>query len=170
MSELYKKFNNMSPDQLDEAVIDSCISGNIDEVKYLITCFKLKIHSNLNGEFNEIFDYACANNHFHIVKYFLHTPEFSDHIKHKNIEDGFKSACFYNRLDIIQYLIFNEKIEFNDEIKFFLDSPNLNYQPINIFKHHKDTFQNIINIFETKELEKQLNAHGSNHKEKKPKL
>jgi hypothetical protein len=170
MNNLFEKFKNFSPEQLNEEIIDSCISGNLDEIKYLTTYFKLKIHSNKNKEFNEVFDYACANNRFEIVKYLLHAPELSEHITHENLEAGFKSACFYGIIDIIHHLIINDKIEFNDEIKYFLDSPNLYYQPINIFKNHKNIFKDILNIFEARELEKQLSAIDNNKKEKKPKL
>lgn len=168
---LFEKFKYFDSEKLDEAIIDACVSGNLAEVDYLITSFELKVHSNLNKEFNEAFDFACVNNRLDIVKYLIHAPELEGHITNENIEGGFKSACFYRNVDVIQYLIMDFDIEFNDEMKGFLNSPHENWEPVNLFKHHKDIFKEIINMFEARELEKQLSAVSPNNKkEKKPKL
>lgn len=167
---LFEKFKNFYREQLDDAIIDACISGNLAEVDYLVTCFKLNIHSNLNKEFNEAFDFACVNDRLDVVKYLIQSSELEKHITNNNLKGGFQSACFYRNIDVVKYLIMDCDIEFNDEMIGFLNSPNENYQPINIFKNHKDSFKEILNIFEARELEKQLSTMGDTNKEKKPKL
>jgi ankyrin repeat protein len=170
MNKLFEKFKYLYPDQLDEAIIKACIDGNVDEVDYLVTSFELKVHTNLGKEFNEAFDFACVNGHLPVVKYLINCPELENHINNDNIKDGFQSACYYRKMDIVNYLIMDFNIELNDEIKGFLNLPNENIEPINIFKNHKDSFKEALNVFEARELEKQLNTIGNNKKEKKPKI
>jgi hypothetical protein len=124
MNKLFEKFKYLYPDQLDEAIIKACIDGNLDEVDYLVTSFELKVHTNLGKEFNEAFDFACVNGHLPVVKYLINCPELENHINNDNIKDGFQSACYYRKMDIVNYLIMDFDIEFNDEMKSFLNSPN----------------------------------------------
>ena len=170
MSELFEKFKYLYPAQLDEAIIQACITGNLDEVDYLVTSFELKVHTNLNQDFNEAFDFACVNGHLPVVKYLVNCPKLELHINNDNIKCGFQSACYYRKMDIVNYLIMDFNMELNDEIKSFLNLPNEAIEPVNIFKNHKDSFREVLNMFEARELEKQLNAVGNNKKEKKPKI
>jgi hypothetical protein len=151
--------------------IRACLDGHLDKVRYLLTSPNLKEHARVSHNKYQGFLEACERGHFEIVRYLIQAPELATHITSDNLKDGLKSACFYKNLDIVKYLILDCDIAFNDETKFFLNSPNENYQPFNIFINHKDVFKEIVNIFEARELEKQLNALSpNNNKEKKPKL
>lgn len=156
MINYHEKFKEFTQDQLDEAIVEACIAGQIEEIKYLLNLPDLKIHNNLDNAFNESFSYACVNDHLQVVKYLLNEPKLQKHITNENILDGFQSACFYQNMSIVNYLISEFNLELTNEIKSFLNYPNEQWTPINIFQLHKDTFKEIQVMFDARELNKQL--------------
>ncbi len=172
MNTLYSKFKDLEQEKINEAFVESCINGNLEEVKYLLTSPELKFKADLNDPENEALDFACVNNHIEIIKYLLNSPELKFHANKNSIDGAFKSACYYGNSQIVEYLIYDANIPYSDNIKSFLDMPNqdatLKGAKIdNPFQSLKGRFLDIKNTFEARELEKELTKNNIKNKKSK---
>jgi len=147
---LYNKYKKMVSKELNNALESCCISGDLNEVKYLLTSPDLKSRANPTVHTNSPLFLACREGHLHIVKYLLSSPELKKHADiYSDSNRCFKTICAFGRLDIAEYLIFDYQIEKTQDI----DS---------ILKIKRDSCSKAIeNMFEARELTKPLNDNNS---------
>ncbi len=154
---LYNKYKRMTTKELNNALEAVCVSGDLNEVKYLLTSSDLKSHANPTIHSNSPLFMACREGHLHIVKYLLSSSELKKHADiYSDHNRCFKTICAFGRLDIAEYLIFEFGIEKNKEID-------------NILQIKKDSCSKaILNMFEVRELNNPLNEEKVNTKKMKP--
>jgi len=172
MNHLYEKYKDLDRQELNEKFINSCIRGDIEDIKYLLTTHELKFNIDFNDTHDEALDFACANNHLEIVKYFLTSPDLKSYISQNSLDNSFTSACFNGNSAIVEYLIYDFDIPYSEKIKSFFDIPNqeatLNGVKINnLFQAFKANFLNIQRMIEARELNKELKINKTKNKKSK---
>lgn len=148
----------------------ACSSGNLDLVKYLLTSPDLKTHSNPHLFIKETNDYssdieepvssllfAALKGHTHIIDYLVSSPELKKNVDiHEGEDFLFKKLYEHSKYDVIEYLVFNKKLDYTENIKEFL-------------KENPDKI--VHSIFTIKMLDKELsNKVESEANSKKPKI
>lgn len=230
-SSFYSKVNKLTKKHINEALLDACIDGDLDKVKFLFNSTELKHHADIHYKDNAPLHHACEHNQLHIMQYLLSSPELKEHADIHS-KDGWTLtiACNEGHFEIVKYLLaspdLKEHSRFNadqlgraiqlkniDIVDYLLNSPNLkknadiHMDEDSIFKNacefgDMETLQYLIheinierteainnylakptgrpsrltheakNMFEIKELNKQLNQNLPENSEskKKPKI
>jgi hypothetical protein len=155
-----EQYKNASNDDLDMFFILACSNNNLEAVKYLLTSSELSYNPSLTED-NEPLRIACNGNFKKMVEYFLTSPELNEHSDiYQDQQQAFKDACKAESLEVLQYLIFEYKIEKTDEIKEYLKTSNTKFN------------ETVKNMFILREVNQDLNNELStdNQSTKKPKL
>ncbi len=132
--QLYDKYYNVSQVSLNNSLISACNYGNLDEVKFLLTAPKLKLHADIDNNDGLCLAYACMNNHTDIVEYLLTSKEL---VKNADIHINEEYALFCSANN-----------DFYDLFKYLLTSPDL--------KEHADIHAKDDYIFKTLCSEKSI--------------
>lgn len=152
---------------IDEIFIDACGKGNLNIIKYLLTSPELIQHANIHAKDNayKIIDSpiltATSHGHIEVVKYLLSSSELKEHADvHANHDEVFRLAVNNNYLSILEYLIFEYKINKTPIIENFLNH-----------KHNLNS-KIIKNMFELRDVNEGLNAELpiNEHSSKKVKI
>jgi hypothetical protein len=110
----------MNKDELNSLLLQHCIYGELNNIKYLLTEGLVDIHSSHDSALKA----ACIFRHLDVVKYLLTSTDVKEHADATEI---FKNLCEANDTDIItQYLIFDFNIQVTNEINVILkDKPDI---------------------------------------------
>lgn len=145
----------------DQPFREACRSKSYDIVQYLLTSNELKKHAQINNCPSDAVNgltYACVNGDLNLVKYLLSSPDLKEHADiHHNNDSAFKLAFYREHDAVLEYLIFNQTIEYTDDIKKHL-SEVVTYSG-------KETYQKQVhNIFLARELSNELSSEESSSK------
>lgn len=156
MKTFYEEFSGESQENLDDAFIWACLQGQLDKIKYLLTSPELKIHADIHTEGDNGLMLAFRKNHFDIIKYLLTSKDLKDHANiYNNNCQPFERACLHSNQEVLEYLVLDYKIEKTKEIQDYL------------LKYPKDV---VNKLFQTRELEEQLEPNSSTNKTRINKL
>lgn len=101
----------------------ACSQGMMQMVQYLLTSRDLVEHINIY-DYNSVgLILACQSGHLDLIKFFITSPELVEHSNPNNAE-AFKTACENEKLEVIEYLIFEAGITLNNSINDYLNKPN----------------------------------------------
>ena len=116
-------YQNMSQDDLNEELINACILGNLDIVKYLLTSPELTENANIHYESDFSWNalrYAGEHGNLDIIKYLLTSPDLKEHANiHSKDKYGMNiliHSCSNGYLDIVQYLLTNSDLNAHADI------------------------------------------------------
>lgn len=122
---------------LNDEFLMACSFGDLNVVNLLESDIE-----NLQDSLNLGLQWASANGHIEVVHYLLTSPICKEKINiHHNNDSTMKSACMENRINIIEYLIFDYNIEKTNEIINYMAEYDLD---------------NIQNFFVKRELKEKL--------------
>ncbi len=100
-----------------EALCLACENGHLEAVRYLLASPDLKEHIPITARRGFYLLEACWNEHFEVVRYLLTSPELKEHPSiHNNDDEIFSYALSENKIDLINFLIFEIGIEKNENI------------------------------------------------------
>jgi ankyrin repeat protein len=159
MNELFKKYKDKSVEKLNELFIASCVDGNLEDIKYLLTTSELKGNVDIHCDNDAGIRLACANGYMEIIKYLLKSPELKEHANiHADNDMAFLNACFRGKFEVVKYLLTSPEIE---------DRPNIHAMKDRAFEiscKHSDVelAQFLIfdmNIDKTKHIKKYMKMH-----------
>jgi hypothetical protein len=102
-SELYK---NADYSQLSKALSLACGSGNLEEVKFLISCPELKKHVEPDNGNDFALILACNGGHINVVEYLLNLPAYG----RENIQYSLFNACEARQIKLVNFLITSDTI------------------------------------------------------------
>jgi len=106
----------------------ACMNNHIDIVKYLLTSPDLNKHADIHA--NDDYPLYCVvnNDYFDLFKYLLSSPELKEHANiHARNADIFKVICFDQLVDMVNYLIFDYKIEMTQDINKYLTEKDTDF-------------------------------------------
>lgn len=132
------------------ALSSACKNNCLPIVKYLLTSDELKVKANLSLNGNDAIIDACEKGHIEIVKYLL--TSFSSNFDMYKV---FTSASYYDKRDIVNFLIFDLKIEQSESITYYL----------NEFKR-----DDIKELFQKRELHEKLTSEIKSENINKPRI
>jgi ankyrin repeat protein len=158
-TELQKHANIYSKDSW--ALTVACNAGHLEVVKYLLTSPDLQAHSHFHVD--QLL-FAIYAKHFDIVDYLLNSPDLKEKFNiHMDNDIIFKQTCEYGGMKTLQFLIHELNIDRTEAINSYLDKPTTTNG--NLKTESK-------NMFQLRELNKDLNNDLSENNEpkKKPKL
>jgi hypothetical protein len=132
---------------------------NLESVKYLLTSPELKVHPDIHFKQNSALYEAFIADRLDIANYLLTSPDLKEHANiHANDDICFTNMCSVEKYSVIEYLIFDYKIERTQTINEFLTNWE---QSLVVDMFNKRTLN--------QELEKELN-HSSLPNNKKSKI
>lgn len=110
---VYKQPN----EEVNNRLIESCKTGDLELVKYLLTSPKLKIHADIHYKDDDAFTTACDGGHLHIIKYLCTSPELKEHVDIRSANDlGFVIACENNNLELVKYFLISSDLNSHADI------------------------------------------------------
>lgn len=120
----------------------TCSNNHIEIFEYLFKLPQMKNDIDFTIKSGELLQLACAYANLNTIKYILTYPDFENKINiHVENEKAFRILINQEKNDVIQYLIFDFKIEKNDDLAYLLQE-----------KKRLD----IVKMFETRDLKGQL--------------
>jgi len=120
--ELFDLYKNSSIEGLSSALGEACISGNLSEIKFLLTSPLLSIHANIHHYSENALFHACDNEHLDVIHYLLTSPELNEHADiHADDAICFTLACEYNRINVIKYLLTTPELKDKIDIHAYDD-------------------------------------------------
>lgn len=137
----------------------ACRHNRINVVKYLIK----KIYSSKIPQYKKIimksFEYALENKCVNVIDFFI----CNDKLTGISIEDIFNQICINDKIneDLLEYLIFDHKIEYSKEIKNKIQE-KMNIFPINA----NEKYIRAEELFVQREMVKKLEIALCNNKKK----
>jgi hypothetical protein len=135
-------------EKLDSFLFIACGNKSYEVMKYLLTSSDLEKQANLNTHSHYVINQLCIFGDLEMIKYVLSSPELTKHADiHANSDTPFKTIISKERLDIMEFLIFEMNIEKTESIKEFL-SPGMPF--------HKK----VDGLFNVRELEKELSKNN----------
>jgi hypothetical protein len=112
MSNPYEKFKSYSQDEINEAFVDACASGDFDKAKYLLKEQSLQYNADIYYEDTACFKLAFHSGHVDIVKYLSCSTELKEHIDVKpysyNILNYARKAKDWEWLEFLFPIILND--------------------------------------------------------------
>ena len=158
---------------LNKAFLECCKTGDLDGVRYMLTCTNVKIRPDFtypdNNTGHDGLSYAGLNGHLDIIKYLLFSPELKQNDFYGDpIYEYLQFICQNRHFHIVDFLVKKEIFDpftVFTEIRFhenkFEELANyliINYDiPITPeIKKVIDRFSFIADIFEKRELNKEL--------------
>lgn len=120
---LVKNYLELNQHQLNQALLISCKSGDLDSVRVLLTSPDLPIHADIHYRDDEALHTSYRSKHIEITKYLLASPELKEHA---NVESKLSNIFCYpysqNDMEFLQYLIFDFNIQKTEYMKQYLDA------------------------------------------------
>ncbi len=117
-----KDFNKANQKYINQLLLEKCESGDLKTFKEIIFSEKFKDHYDIHYISESFLSGACKSGNLEMVKYLLTSDELkenSDYKKSKNLP--FINALLWKSTEVLEYLIFDLKIEKNQEIIDILD-------------------------------------------------
>lgn len=132
--------------QENEAFQAAILSKNIEMIQFLLTSPQLKKHSDIHSQSEAALENALIMNNVEITSYLLSSSHLKAHSDiHKvgceTLLETLKKLNDDGAKEVLHYLIFDYKLEIPDEIKSL----------------ENDTYNEIIELFNKRELEQKLN-------------
>ncbi len=144
------QINSVSNDKQDSfsGLTKACQQNHLEVVKYLLESTELTTNANIKERNYVCFQVACRRGHTNIVRYFLNESPLNEHQKFAElIENGFfLNARGKNSEELLNFFIFEHKIQLTQKIKDFINAFNLS---------------SVERLFNTRELEKTLKSNLS---------
>jgi len=113
-----QNYQSMTQNELNEGFILACRAGDLDIVKYLLTCSDLKEHADIHAQDDEGFREACWSGHLEVVKYLLTSQDLAEHADiHAQQDSGFLNACYNKNFHILDYLVIEYNMNISKELK-----------------------------------------------------
>jgi ankyrin repeat protein len=151
-------FNN------DQPFREACRSKSFDIVEYLLTSNELKKHSKINNcPENDVtgLSYACVNGDLKLVQYLLASPDLKELANVNLNNDNALKLAFYREQDaVLEYLIFEYKIPYTEDIKKHLNS-------IVTYSGKENYNKHVNNMFLARELNNELSSKQNTSKKVK---
>jgi ankyrin repeat protein len=142
-------------ERLYEELMLACRTGDLDEVKYLLTSPELDEHATINiynyKDISSPLTEACWNGHLEVVKYLLTSPELKEKADiHFKDDQALNFACYQGHLDVVKYLLTSSDLtehaklndrenqkpllnacdgEYLDIVKYLMESNDLKEKP-----------------------------------------
>jgi len=153
----------------DQGFIYACEKRNFELIKYLLTSPELKEHANIHTKDDLALLYATSEGRIDIVKFLTSSPDLKEHIDiHLDPFQPFTTACANEKLDILQYYIFELKIEKTSQMDFYLNDKENHFTSLGINTNFINTVREMFNIREVKnELTTELDKNNNNEKKLK---
>jgi uncharacterized protein YozE (UPF0346 family) len=147
-----EKYKNLEQYDMDQCLIDACISNDMQLVKYLLTSPELSKHADINAMCNTNgmpLRTAFLKKNFELAHYLLTSSELKEHANiHISNDDIFRTAFFKKHNDVLECLVFTYEIERTKNI----DS---------LITKHTDTYGSssdyVEKLFRIRSLNKDLN-------------
>jgi hypothetical protein len=153
------KYHKLEQYDLDQCLIDACISNDIQLVKYLLTSPELSKHADINTMTNTNgmpLRTAFLNKNFELANYLLASDELKEHANiHISNDDIFRTAFFKNHTDVLECLVFTYEIERTTNIDLLINKYKYGYSSDYVDK-----------LFNVRALNKDLNTELSTKKHK----
>lgn len=116
---------------IDKGFINSCESGSLETVQYLLTSSELIengfLLANIHANNDRGFKWACTKNHLEVVKYLLTSPDLKVHSNlHSENEWSLRYASNPGYLELVQYLLESRDLTQNGIL--FADISANNYE------------------------------------------
>ena|SRR5579875_1068602 len=158
------KYDKLEQYDLDQCLIDACISNDIQLVKYLLTSPELSKHADINTITNTNgmpLRTAFLKKNFELAHYLLTSSELKEHANiHISNDDIFRVAFFKSHTDVLECLVLTYKIERTQNIDFLINK-------------HRDTYGStsdyVAKLFNARDLKKELDNELNNTGFKKAK-
>lgn len=149
-----EKLKKLSQKDLNTYLILACGNGYLDKVKYLLTSPKLQIHADIHAEDDSPIVCASYHGYINIVKYLLSSSELKEHSNiHAQDDFAFRTACDSEKIETIQYYIFDLNIEKSIFIEKHLNERNGHF------------IEKVKYMFKVRELSEQLESKKSSEKD-----
>jgi ankyrin repeat protein len=119
-------YSKYTKNHINEALLNACVDGDLDKVKFLLTSPELKHNADINYNDNAALHQACEHNQLHIMQYLLTSPELKKHADiHSKDDWTLTIACNEGHFDIVKYLLtssdLKEHSHFNvDQLRYAL--------------------------------------------------
>jgi hypothetical protein len=144
--EFYDKYKDSSQAVLNLKFTSLCLTGNLEEVAYVLASPDLKVHADIHTRDDIGFIYACQRQDFPLIKYLLSSPNLKEHANINAKDDlALTYACSSDgSLEIVKYLLSSPDLKKHSDLHNGNDA---------VFKgacanHHLDILQYF--IFELK--------------------
>ena len=115
MNNPYEKFKSYDQDEINEAFVDACASGDFDKAKYLLKEPSLPYKADIFYDDTACFKLAFHNGHVDIIKYLSCSTEIKEHIDvtpySYNILNYARKAKDWEWLEFLLPIILNEPEE-----------------------------------------------------------
>jgi ankyrin repeat protein len=156
-SDFYSKIHKFTKKQINESLLDACIDGDLDKVKFLLTSPELRHNADIHYKEDKPLHQACEHNQLHIIQYLLSSPELKEHSDiHSKNDWTLNIACNEGHFEIVRYLLTSPDLKEHSNIKrhsleyaiqmgnidivdYLLNSPDLK-EPVNIHIHEDSIF------------------------------
>lgn len=124
-----EQYTNLTKEDINELYFKACTDSNFELIKFLLTSKDIPINADIHYS-NAIVN-VCMNNNLEIIKYLLTSDELTEKFNVHNGHDYlFRIAHLHQKMDILDYLIFDFKIKETQLIKMYIGS---NMKTINMF-------------------------------------
>jgi hypothetical protein len=103
---LYEKYKDSSQEILNLRFTAACLAGNLEEVSYVLSSPKLKVHADIHTRYDQGLLYACNGRHYELVKYLLSSPDLKEYAD-IHASDGLVllQCCEDGNLDMVKFLL-----------------------------------------------------------------
>jgi ankyrin repeat protein len=138
--ELYEKYKDLSRKVLNLRFTLLCLSGNLEEVSYILTSPDLKVHADIHTRGDQGLIYAFDGKHYDLVKYLLSSTNLKEHAD-INVSHGsvLLQCCVDGNLDMVKFLLSAPILKQHIDIEYHDDGFILACK-----NHHLDIIQYFI--------------------------
>lgn len=113
MTYIYNLFKNKNQDELNTALVDACMNGDLEITKYLLTSPDLKRHAQIKNNDNDAVFWATVQNQFKVVEYLLTSTELKERaeLSSNKGNDPFITACAQGSLNLVKFFLTSPKLK-----------------------------------------------------------
>lgn len=155
----FDELNKLDLESLNNKLVKACASGQLELAEALLISPKLKLHPDISVNNNHPLRWSCVKNQVEVIKYLLRNPKLQKHADvHAMFDTPFKEALRHESEELLQFYIFDLKIEQTEFIK----------QALVEYKD-KPIGQKVEKMFQARDLEETLHINNKNEKSR-PKL
>lgn len=155
----FDALNKLDVESLNHKLVKACANGELELAETLLISPKLKINPDINANNNHPLRWSCIQNQTAVIKYLLSSPKLKKHADvHAMLDTPFKEALRHESEELLQFYIFDLRIEQTEFIKQAL----VEYST-------KPIYQKVESMFQVRDLKETLPVNNQNEKSK-PKL
>lgn len=112
----------ITQEMMNSGFIRACGKNRLELVKYLFTSDNVIIKPDIHDRNDYALIVSCIINAIDIMKYLLTSPDLKEHCNiHAKKDEVFKTICRQKNHILLEYVIFERRIEITDEIQEFLN-------------------------------------------------